>query len=501
MCMRRREWFFRLGLFVLVTVLFGAFAPLGVGLHHDGVMLKPALDVAAGQVIFRDTFNQYGAFTTFFQALAVKLFGGELLVIKHQTVLFYAMSAVMLDIVYARFLSRFFRCIMLLLFLGLAPFYLLLMLPWSSVYALFFMLLTTEFVLLFEEHGRKTDLFIAGIAAAFAFGCRQPCGWVLAIGVPMVLAALWFFERQPGRIFWRNWGIFAGGIMTVIAPFLFYLWVNRAEEDYWIQTFSFVSRFGWERGGSGDIKNIIITFLPYDSTFVVFPLAVAAVGVAALIMLWKHQTADRLQALQLLTVVILAMASYHQYYPVPCERHMYWAAIPMFGVFAYGLQLLWRRPWPKSWRIAILSLFLLYPALAIGYRIDHGVKRLAAPYQTMAITGLRGMKLPPPEAREYLQLQAAFARIPAEYQKLPYLNFTPDAILCVFFPQPTNHHPMFVNWRNDVYPDYLEQTLKFVHEFHPVVIGVPPVLSEYVPTAGFPSGRPRYLLELYTGKF
>jgi len=495
----RKEWLFRLGLFALVTVLFGAFAPLGIGLHHDGVMLKPALDVAAGQVIFRDTFSQYGAFTTFFQALAVKLFGGELLVIKYQTVLFYALSAVMLDVVYARFLSRFFRGVMLVLFVGLAPFYLLLMLPWSSVYALFFMLLATEFVLRFEEHNRKVDLFVAGVAAAFAFGCRQPCGMVLVIGIMMALAGAWYFLRQSGRILWRNWAIFTGGVAAVAVPFFFYLWINRAEEDYWIQTFSFVSHFGWERGGSGDIKNILITFLPYDSTFVVFPLATAAVGIAVLLQM-KHQT-DRLRALQMLTLVILAMASYHQYYPVPCERHMYWAAIPMFGVFAYLLQLLWARPCPKAWRVAILSLLLLYPALAVGYRADHGLKRLTMPGVTMTIPGLRGMKLPPPEAQEYSALQAAFARIPAEFQTLPYLNFTPDAILCVFFPRQSNHHPMFVNWRNDVYPDYLEQTLDFVKEFHPVVIGVPPVLPEYVPAAGFPTSRPRYLLELYTGKF
>lgn len=497
----RNEWLFRLGLFLVVTVLFGAFAPLEVDLHHDGVMLKPAMDVASGQVIFRDTFCQYGAFTTFFQALAIKLFGAELLVIKYQTVLFYAMSAVMLDIVYARFVSRFFRGVMLLLFLGLPPFYLHVMLPWSSVYALFFMLLATEFVLRFEERGRDLDLFVAGLATAFAFGCRQPCGLVLFIGIAMVLTAYWYWMRLSWRRGVRHLGIFTGGVAAVIVPFLLYLWSNRAEEDYWIQTFSFVSHFAWESGGSGNIKNILITFLPYDSTYVIFPLAVVAVLIMALTRLIGHPDEDRLRQLQLLTVSVLALASYHQYYPIPCVRHMFWAAIPMFGVFVYLLQVFWQRPWTKTLRVGVLCLLLLYPALTIGDRIDHAVKRFAIETRTVDIPGLRGMRNIPIEADVYLRLQSDLARIPAEFQQLPYLNYTPHAIFCIFFPQQRNHHPMFVNWKNDVYPDYTERTSEFVKEYHPVIIGVSPVFPEYIPVGGIPTVRPRFLIELYTGKF
>ena len=55
---------FHLGLVFLLTVgVVGALAVLQVDPHHDGVMLKPAFDVAAGQTLFRDTFTQYGALT------------------------------------------------------------------------------------------------------------------------------------------------------------------------------------------------------------------------------------------------------------------------------------------------------------------------------------------------------------------------------------------------------------------------------------------------------
>lgn len=496
-----REWLLRLGWFALVMVLFGAFAPLSIDLHHDGVMLKPATDVASGQVIFRDTFSQYGAFATFFQALAIKVWGAELLVIKWQTVFFYALSAVMLDVIFVRWLTRFFRVAMLLLFVGLAPFYLVVMHPWSSVYALFFMLLATEFMLRFEERGRKIDLFITGVAAAFAFGCRQPCGLVLALGIMMALVAQWYFGGQKIQRLLRNSGILLGGIVAVIVPFVLYLWVNRAEEDYWIQTFAYASRFGWQRGGSGDLVNILITFLPYDSTFVVFPLAALTVFILALRRLWQKNAANYLHALQIFTVAVLALASYHQYYPVPCVRHLYWAAIPMFGVFAYLLQWLWQRPWPKACRVTILALLLIYPVSAVCYRMYYGAVRLNAPRQTVDIAGLRGMKLHTPEANYYLRMQKEFARIPAEFQKQPYVNFTPDALLCIFFPTQNNPHPMFVNWENKVYGDYLEQMRQFVAERHPVIIGVRPIFDGYVPVAGFPSMQPQYFIELYTGSF
>ena len=52
---------------VVLAVLLWPMASLGVDPHHDGIMLKPALDVLSGQVLFRDTFTQYGALTTYLQ--------------------------------------------------------------------------------------------------------------------------------------------------------------------------------------------------------------------------------------------------------------------------------------------------------------------------------------------------------------------------------------------------------------------------------------------------
>ena len=77
----------RWGLFAACG-LFLCFVPWGVDPHHDGLMLKSAMDVAAGRVVFRDSFNQYGLLTPLLQGAAVRFFGAEIIVLRLLTVLF-----------------------------------------------------------------------------------------------------------------------------------------------------------------------------------------------------------------------------------------------------------------------------------------------------------------------------------------------------------------------------------------------------------------------------
>ena len=195
----RNRWL----LFLITLILFTPFAFLSVDLHHAGVMLKPAMDVADGMVIFRDSFNQYGFLTSFIQAAAVKLFGGEVLVINLLTVVFYGLCAVELDRFWSRFLSTPFRWLMMGLFWGMAPFYLVPMHPWSSVYALYFMLLGGTLMVRYLDSGSLKLLFGSGVAAGLAFGCRQPCGFVMVIAAVMTLALEGWTRRSSARVLLR----------------------------------------------------------------------------------------------------------------------------------------------------------------------------------------------------------------------------------------------------------------------------------------------------------
>src|SRR3954468_13220014 len=69
--MKKVDYFIAGGLALLLWCWLIPFARIGVDPHHDGIMLKPALDVLAGQTLFRDTFMQYGALTCYLQVVAL----------------------------------------------------------------------------------------------------------------------------------------------------------------------------------------------------------------------------------------------------------------------------------------------------------------------------------------------------------------------------------------------------------------------------------------------
>ena len=56
---------------ILIFSVSGYFAHLDPDWHHDGILFKPAVDVASGKSLFRETFTQYGALTTYLQGAAV----------------------------------------------------------------------------------------------------------------------------------------------------------------------------------------------------------------------------------------------------------------------------------------------------------------------------------------------------------------------------------------------------------------------------------------------
>ena len=100
------------------------FARLGVDLHHDGIMLKPALDVLSGQVLFRDTFMQYGALSCYLQVAALWLHP-SLLAVRLLIVAAYAVTLFFLYAAWRLVLPRsltVLSCGLLILFIPLGSF-------------------------------------------------------------------------------------------------------------------------------------------------------------------------------------------------------------------------------------------------------------------------------------------------------------------------------------------------------------------------------------------
>ena len=469
----RKNRIFAIAIFVVTVLWFSVFAVSRIDMHHDAVMLKPAIDVAAGKVIFRDTFCQYGALAVWLQALAVKLFGGELIVILFLTVLFYGGIAVLAD-------SFPFRLVHLALFWGMAPFYIAPMHPWSSVYALFFMLLSTEFLLRFLEKEHWLGPALAGVFAACAFLARHPCGVVsFGAGATALTLAACYLKRK-----WRCLGIFSAGYVAVLALFALYLSLVGAWSDYLRQCFGFVGAFALDRGGDkwvtmcGRLFPIFDGWFPVDIFYSLLPLVCIAAGFRAFFVLTGDRKAERLRMVQYLTVTVAALASWHQYYPVPCVRHLYWAAIPMFGVFSLVCDRLWRRTRRRMQCRAAAAVLCLLAAFPVGARVCYG----AAPFlrdlgsrRSIDLPGVRHLLLSDTE-REVLEgLKRAYSEQPPEIRARGVFNYTPDAVLSVALPETKFKHPMFVNWndylRNSYnYEDYPRRSMEYILTHRPAVV-------------------------------
>lgn len=465
--------------------LFLCFVPWGVDPHHDGLMLKSAMDVAAGRVVFRDSFNQYGLLTPLLQGAAVRFFGAEIIVLRLLTVLFYALSAMELDRLWCRFLSEPFRWLTFGLFLGLAPFYVWIMLSWSSVYALYFMLLGGTLMVRYLEGGGLRLLFGCGVAAGIAFGFRQPCGIVMVPAGILTLGLEVWTRRLKFREALYRFGIWSGGVLVFPAFLALYLTVFGAWRDYWRQCWVNTARFSQDAGGDR-ITDLLSCLFPADSVFLLFPLAALGCFGWMVWRLWRRRSGE--WQLPFCAALLVGLASWHQYYPVPCLRHCYWGAIPMFGALAFVAEQWWCSRRGRNLRIAGLIVLLAWPAAAAGWRIGSAVLNFSRIDQrAVEAPGFSGLRVNASEGRLFQRFAADCRAVPERLRERPWLNLTRDALYCRFFPEQPNFHPMFVNWGYQVYPDYPGWAGNFVRSYQPVVITEnPSPFPGYRTVCGFP---------------
>lgn len=469
-------------IFVVTAVYFGVLAPLGVDFHHDGVMAVPAVDIASGKILFRDTFCQYGMLTPLIQAAAVKIAGPELLAIKMCTVLFYGGCAVLLDKLWAPLLSGVWRWINMLLFWGLYPASMVTFHPWSSVYALFFMLLSALWVRKFLERQQPRYLLFSGAAAALALLSRHPCGAVTIFAVVLAFLIIAYFSNQHSHPYYENAKHLCWFFLGCALPLLFafaYLFFFGAWKDFYIQCFSFVSDFVWQRGGKGSWQAVSDAFFPILTSMGFFDLIYALFPLVNLFLFgWELcQRKDCSRNFVLIFLLIFGLGSWHQYYPVPCVRHLFWGAVPMFGAYALCGQRIIHLP--KRFHIFLLLLGL--PVIMAFYpRIIGASMRIGSIHNRPKIDlpGVRGIFLTNTEAKILSALHHTVKALPEEIYQRGVFNHTPDGIFSVILPRCDFKHPMFVNWKDVPYPDYQEQFNDCIQKYHPLILTVSP---EYFP--------------------
>lgn len=490
---------------LLFAAAIAPFASMGIDAHHDSVMLKPALDVLSGQVLFRDTFSQYGALTTYLHA-AVLWLSPTLLALKWFTVAVYGAALFFLFLAWRTFLPLSLSIFASALFFVFFPAYERLwvgsdttLLPWSSVVALLFQSIGL-LALLRLVRGERSAVWSAllGMACACVFWCRMPVGVTMAGGLLVVGLCLGWLRGRPSADTVKSTLLpallaFAAVNLAMLGGIL----INDAGADWWYQNFVWPGKWAQsttDRAG----PTMWRVFFAAPRTIAVLLLTVAmgvallrwhrsdrpsyrrialaiAVGLVVLLV-WKRTVlfallADRQGSWAVLVPLAIvlqavvatarcfrpgaqgrdfalaaasgfALSSLPQYFPLADPWHALWAVAPGLGVAVNAFGKC--LPWRPSVAAAVLAL-LLAPTFAAKVKTE--LRTIRDPWVTLTEPAvLRGMQARPRDARYHQALAAALKRVLPHRPDLSAVVVSGDPLPLCLVPNLENPTPLFVAW-------------------------------------------------------
>jgi len=481
MTVRIYKSFIPLFLFAVTFTVAGYFSRIGVDAHHDGIMFKPAFDVARGSMLFRDTFTQYGALTTLLQAGALMLFGKYLLTIQVFTAFFYGLIASLLYSIYQRILPKSLSVITVFLWIFMSPYFLVPFLPWASVYALFFQLLGTYLLIRYEEHVNNSYLFGAGAATAATFLTRQPGGVFMLCAVYAYFFCTFITKNISFRQLIRVLYLYTCGVVLIMSCFLIWIATNGAFGDFWLQSVRLAYITGTGRTNY-TILGIIATLFPGGhpiSLWELFPTATIFLSIVFVIALKQKQNIK--QAKTVLITAAIGLSAWTQYYPLNDDRHVFWGSTQMFGLLTLAFftvcGYIFRISFRKHHRKLIVGCTCVILAYFFGplivLRFTTGIERIRQPYVRVYKPDiLRGMLVTADEAYYY---SFVYNTIETYFQNNPggnVINLSAESLYGTFDPRIKNIHPVNIVWfwLYDSYPDhFINQIPSYIRQNKPLV--------------------------------
>lgn len=486
--------------FVVTILVVGLFSVMEVDPHHDGIMLKPAVDVANGKMLFRDTFSQYGALTVLVQALAIKIFGGELIVLRFLTTLFYGLIAVLQWLIYSRLLPIWANAISWAIWLSLGYFFLdietLIVIPSATVFPIFSILLSIYLLILYFEKDKQAYIWMSGMAAACTFWFKINYG-IIHFGTMVLLLSLLEFSGSGKNRFRSLWGLVFGCCLVHLC-FLLWLFSHRALNDFWIQSVRFGYLFAMNNQFSTNdpfLIRVIACLFQIDSkhggisflwTFLPLISTVTCGYVCSILV--KKRTIGFSEKV-ILSTSLFSVGLWFAYFPMSSVYHMYLSSSLSLGVVFY---LLWgiTRPVHVQWRRPlqlICVILIFYPDVSM--RAIGCVQKVTkfSEYEKIESPGfLRGMYVPSKEARVY----AKIGSIIEDYPDYNMMNLTKDGLYSLYNMNNHEFHKMHVNWgwiNNILYPEYLPRLREQIAaRSHIIMTNDSFCVEGYIPVAVFP---------------
>lgn len=482
-------------LFFIVTVVASYYARYFVDPHHEGAIFKPALDVSKGLICYRDSFSQYGPLPTLLAAIGIELFGPYLFVVHIVTALFYGLVGVMLYLLSEKFIPKFLAVLVVILWLGVAGYIGNAFLPWSSVYALFFQLLSVFFLIKYLEDKKSYPwLFLAGFIAALSLMCRLPAG-------VFQMAAMVFFllciEIRPSlniHSLIRSTLLLSTGFVAGATPFIIWFSINGALNDWYLQNIKFGTFFISEFGSKFDISYLFPFGAAgkYQSGSFLYGILPTLNIVALLFLVWKilRNKALSVSEYAVLSVAMIAIGSWSQYFPIPdTDFHAYWAAAPMMPVVAWliwsitqaflsKVNIVFHNRIGFKLTVSIASVFLIS---LYWTRLDQVLTTALSPakqhwVQVNDPIQLKGMLLAPDVAEGYTEVNSALAAYISAHPNAPIISASYENFVGTFNENTINFHPLTVEWSNhypfmlSLYPDYNERFNDYLEKNKPLII-------------------------------
>lgn len=502
---RHRDGVIAFAIFLFSTFFVFFFARVNFEPHHTGLMYKTALDVAEGKILFRDTFAQYGALTSLLQALSLLLLGKRITSILWMCAAFYAGCYALFFLLARRVLPRPLALIATAASLLLASYYFWDFIPWSSIFSLFFMLLSLLFFLDSLEKDGWLSPFLVGAAVCLTFWCRQPVGIVALLSVLLSLTALYLLTQKRRFLHAMPWVLLGTAAMLLV--FFIPFFISGAFHDFYRQSIEGMLRFAADRSQSeaqgfwngtvlGILKSLFAAPFTDPATiwhsYIFFVLPISSLALALGLFIFHLLRAKKGGATipdahaKILVISVMAVAAWHQYYPVICFRHWYWAAFPAILPLFFLLQLI-KDTLLKGKKASVrhgalaLSLLLLF-GTAAAYRTVEGVRKLSlfegqVRYENEYFHHLDGLYLRPAVAEHFDTLFCEVAILQATFPDVNIINTTENGIYAVFG---ENFCPLFNNSGDFYYEEYPQLLADYIAESSPIVIGPHAPTPDYV---------------------
>jgi len=345
--------------------------------------------------------------------------------------------------------------------LAIAPFYYLTFLPWASVQALFFQLISFLLMLFsFKNNSFKRD-FLLGIFIALTFWSKQNVGAYTLLAI-ITIAILHFKNLKKTLIFLLNNFI---GFSSISLLFLILIILQGAALD-WIKQ-SFIYALHWAKTFGKKTPFLISLFPKSKHTISLW----SVLPIFTILTLLSQKVKKKMENNIPLYLSIFSLFSWVQYHPIPDPRHAFWASAPMVGLLVYYLYV----NIIKNNKRKFKYLFFIIPIIFffyhdVNYALQTSKKVISLNSETVIEDNiLKGMKLTPKKVLYYQKIELEVEKSQKENQNL--VTITPDA-LYLLFGNSHNYHPMYVNWGtiSSIYPDYNNIKDKYIDNNKPIVI-------------------------------